>query len=149
MSTDWLDDDELAAAWRDPAACDPSLGELIERSEFLRRLLMVHRRRLSIEQARQRRAASISAAAAAGRLGRLHAVLLPAGVSLQGHAAAHRVEDCTGKVQPVLDVGGKGGTLQHGAHFVADGGNLTAKQAQFNGIHGYRPAALLGSRACR
>jgi hypothetical protein len=53
-----------------------------------------------------------------------------------GAQLASGIEHGTGKVQPVLDIGRQGGTLQRCPHFIADGGDTAGKDAQLDGVHG-------------
>ena len=45
-------------------------------------------------------------------------------------------EQGAGEIQPVLDIGGECGALQHQPHLVADGRDTTGKQLEFDRVHG-------------
>jgi len=53
-----------------------------------------------------------------------------------GAKLASGVKNGTGKIQPILDIGRKGGTHEDAAHFPAYRINALYEQSQLNGIHG-------------
>ncbi len=67
-----------------------------------------------------------------------HTTQMDRDMSRLGAQVTRGIENRTGEVQPVLDIGRKRRPLQAGTHLLAYGIDAAGENSQFHGIHGIR-----------